>query len=201
VSILVLIRHGKTQWNIDGRLTGRSDIGLSPEGEVELSGAKVPAAFAAADWHVSPLRRARQTAALLGHGDARVEQRLIEMDFGAFEGRTLAELRADPNIDMTALEDAGLDFLPPSGESPRMVRDRLAPFLAELADGGKTNIAVAHKSVIRAVMAWAYDWPMLGKPPVKLKSHALHVFHLSSAGHPTVKTMNQPFEKADEDLT
>ena len=196
-----MIRHGKTQWNAEGRLTGRSDIGLSPEGEAELSSAKVPTVFAAADWYVSPLRRARQTAALLGHSDARVEQRLIEMDFGTFEGRTLAELRADPGIDMAALENAGLDFLPPGGESPRMVRDRLAPFLAELAESDNTAVTVAHKSVIRAVMAWAYDWPMLGRPPVKLKSHALHVFHLDSAGRPTVKAMNQPFEKADRDLT
>ena len=52
----------------------------------------------------------------------------MEMGWGSFEGRTLAELRPAGRR-MRQLEEAGLDFRPPEGESPRMVADRLAAFL------------------------------------------------------------------------
>ncbi len=197
MSDLIMIRHGRTVWNQTGQLTGRADIELTPEGRDEVAARRLPDRFAQARWHVSPLIRARQTAALLGRADARVDERLIEMDFGAFEGRTLADLRADPDIDMAAMEDQGLDFQPPDGESPRAVRQRLQPFLDDLAAADGLHIAVAHKSIIRAIFADAYDWPMLGRPPVKLKWDRLHHFALTEDAQPRPVEMNIPFETAE----
>jgi probable phosphoglycerate mutase len=190
---LALIRHGRTAWNKTGQMTGRSDIPLAPEGGEEVRARALPPRFANAVWHVSPLLRAQQTAALLGHDDALVDPCLIEMDFGAFEGRTLASLRDDSSIDMAGMEDQGLDFLPPDGESPRMVRARLQPFFDKLAKSGGLHVAVAHKSVIRAVMADAYGWDMMGRPPVKLRWEHIHLFTLDEAGQPRPKEMNIPF--------
>jgi len=190
---LALIRHGRTAWNKSGQLTGRSDIPLATEGREDVSQRIVPPLFAEATWHVSPLLRARQTAALLGHDDALIEPCLIEMNFGAFEGRTLASLRSDSTIDMAAMEDQGLDFLPPDGESPRMVRARLQPFFNKLVKAGGLHVAVAHKSVMRAVMADAYGWDMMGRPPVQLSWEHIHVFILDEAGRPRPKEMNIPF--------
>ena len=62
-----------------------------------------------------------------------VEPRLVEMDWGDYEGYTLAELRAARGVDLAANEARGLDFRPPGGESPRDVQARLAPLLAEIA--------------------------------------------------------------------
>jgi broad specificity phosphatase PhoE len=182
MTLLGMIRHGRTAWNNDGRMTGRADIPLIDEGRQALAGLRPPEELDGAAWHVSPLIRARQTAAIFGQPDARIEARLIEMDFGAYEGRTLAELRNDPGAGMAANEDSGLDFLPPDGESPRMVQDRLRPFLAELGQAGGKHIAVAHKSVIRAIFAAAYDWDMMGRPPVKLRWERAHLFKVDAAG-------------------
>ncbi|MDP7545772.1 MAG: histidine phosphatase family protein, partial [Alphaproteobacteria bacterium] len=136
MTLLGMIRHGRTAWNNDGRLTGRADIPLTDEGRLALAGLRPPKQLDGATWHVSPLLRARQTAALLSQTEVHIDERLVEMDFGAYEGRTLEELRADPNAGMAANEDNGLDFLPPGGESPRMLQQRLRPFLADLGQAG-----------------------------------------------------------------
>lgn len=209
MTLLGMIRHGRTAWNGDGRMTGRADISLTEEGKMALAGLRPPRELDGATWHVSPLLRARQTAAILsGTGDVadgsekhpttlRTEDRLIEMDFGAYEGHTLEELRADPQAGMAENEDRGLDFLPPGGESPRMVQQRLSPFLAQLGQAGGRHIAVAHKSVIRAIFAAAYDWNMLGRPPVKLRWERAHLFRLDGQGGVRPWRMNVPLRRPD----
>jgi broad specificity phosphatase PhoE len=190
MSELALIRHGKTEWNAAGRLTGRADIGLCAEGRVKVAGYRVPVEWQNAQWHVSPLRRARDTADLLGHADAVVDGRLIEMDFGAYEGLALADLRRELGAEMAVNEARGLDFLPPGGESPRMVQDRLKPFLADIGTAGGRHVAVAHKSVIRCIFAAAYDWPMIGKEPVKLRWDCLHIFSVDTDGQVRPQAVN-----------
>jgi probable phosphoglycerate mutase len=194
MALLGVIRHGRTAWNGEGRLTGRADIPLTDQGRADLAGLAPPKELSGAQWHVSPLQRARQTAAIISGGeqDLHIEDRLIEMDFGAYEGRTLNELRADPQAQMAANEDRGLDFLPPGGESPRMVQDRLRPFLAELGHKGGRHIAVAHKSVIRGIFAAAHGWDMMGRPPVKLRWEQAHLFTVDTAGGLTPVRMNVP---------
>tara|TARA_R110002167_G_scaffold75350_5_gene210274 strand:+ start:387 stop:1001 length:615 start_codon:yes stop_codon:yes gene_type:complete len=200
---LALLRHGRTAWNEQGRLTGRADIPLSPAGRAELARLRPPAAFADATWHVSPLVRARETAALLrGTADAagcRVDERLQEMDFGAYEGETLSALRERLGDAMRENEDRGLDFQPPGGESPRSVQHRLQPFLRELAGVGGLHVAVCHKSVIRCILALAYDWPMLGRPPAKLRWDCLHLFELEADGRPRPRQMNIPLQARSAD--
>lgn len=195
MTLLALLRHGRTEWNAAGRLQGRQDIALSAEGQAALAGRRLPAMLADARWHVSPLRRARETAALLGCDDA-VEPALIEMDFGEFEGRRLAELRAELGADLARNEARGLDFTPPGGESPRMVQARLQPWLAAIAAEGGKHVAVSHKAVIRSVLSLAYDWPMLDKPPVKLDWTCLHLFTLDAGGRPRPRQMNLPLDSA-----
>ncbi len=196
---IAFLRHGRTAWNEDGRLTGRADIALSPEGETEIGRRRLPDGFSGLTWHVSPLRRARETAELLGLCDLRVEPRLIEMDFGAYEGKTLATLREELGTAMQANEDRGLDFQPPGGESPRTVQARLRPFLQNLVSQGGRHGAICHKSVIRCVFALAYDWPMLGRPPVKLRWNCLHLFTLDDGGRPRPKQMNIPLRDRSVD--
>jgi probable phosphoglycerate mutase len=136
----------------------------------------------------SPLLRARETAALLGLEDATPEPRLAEMDWGRWEGRTLAELRALPG--MAAREAAGLDFRPDGGESPREVQARALDFLRDCAAAGAPTLAVTHKGVIRAVLALATGWTMQGEAPVRLRWDRLHVFALGADGTPRVERLN-----------
>jgi len=108
-----------------------------------------------------------ETARALGRTDAVPASPLVEMDWGAFEGRTLAELRAADPRGMAALESRGLDFRPPGGESPREVAARLAGFLAELAERGGDHLLVTHKGVLRAALFLATGWELRGRPPLR----------------------------------
>jgi broad specificity phosphatase PhoE len=194
-----MLRHGPTAWTTERRLQGRTDMPLSPEGKATVLGWRLPAETAGFAWVTSPLARARKTAALLGHGNAPVDARLVEMSFGDWEGRRLADLRAEFGPAMDALESRGLDFRAPGGESPRELQRRLAPFLAELGRGRGDLIAVTHKSVIRALYALATGWPMLGRPPQRLADFALHLFAIDPAGTPAVHRLNLPLGAAERE--
>lgn len=190
---LALLRHGATDWNAEGRLQGRADIPLSQAGRTALIGRRLPALYRQRRWHVSPLRRAGETAALLGI-EATVDETLIEMHWGAYEGHTLAELRVIHGESFAVNEARGLDLLPPGGESPRQVQARLLPWLQRLAAAGADAGAITHKGVIRAVLALAFDWPMLGKPPVKLDWSCLHDFRIDANGRPEPAALNIALE-------
>ncbi len=138
----------------------------------------------------SPLSRCVQTAALLGAPDAAREPRIIEMDWGEWQGRTLAELRAALGEAMAENEARGLDFRPPGGESPRAVIERIKPWLREIAAAGVPTLAVTHRGVIRAVLAEATGWDMRGKPPAKLDWHAVQFFRLDAQGRPGIERLN-----------
>lgn len=186
---LAVVRHGPTGWNAEKRLQGRSDQPLSPEGETQVRGWRLPAELAGFTWITSPLARARRTAELLGIA-AEVDPTVTEMDFGAWEGRRLADLRAADPVGLSVNENRGLDFRPPDGESPRAVQDRLTPTLAALARDGRDVGIVTHKGVIRALLSLATGWPMLGPPPVRLDWASVHLFSLDRDGMPRLVQPN-----------
>jgi len=176
---ILFIRHGKTQWNLEKRLQGRRDIPLCEEGVELLQKCVVPDEFKTYSWSVSPLRRAQETAQLLGARPTPPEPALIEMDWGKWEGQTIKELRQLYGPDMAEIEARGCHMTPPNGESPAMVVARLKPWLENLV--GDT-IAITHKGVIRAVQSLAYNWDMTDKSPVEFNWAAGHLFILDETG-------------------
>jgi broad specificity phosphatase PhoE len=165
---VLLIRHGPTAWNASGRIQGQTDVELSPKGRAEVQRWRLPAAYAQARLFSSPLRRACATARILTGRAPTLDPRLREMAWGRFEGRRLAELRAEAPDEMAAHEACGLDFRPPGGESPREVCARLQALLGELATDPRPVVAVCHKGVIRAALVLATGWDMRGRPPMRL---------------------------------
>ena len=115
----------------------------------------------------------------MGASTVHIEPRLIEMDWGGWEGWTLEALRQKNGAAMQDNESRGLDFRPCGGESPREVRERLRDWLDDLASTGEPVVAVTHKGVIRVALTLATDWRMLGKPPLRLAWDRAHLFHLS----------------------
>jgi len=89
-----LVRHGETAWSLSGQHTGRTDLPLTPQGEPNarrlgerLAGIHFERVF------TSPLSRARRTCELAGFGSsAVVDSDLLEWDYGAYEGKTRAEI-------------------------------------------------------------------------------------------------------------
>jgi len=94
---VVLIRHGQTTWSAEGRHTGRTDVPLTDEGrrQAMLAGTRLTGGR----WGLvlsSPLIRAWDTCALAGLGAfAAPEPDLVEWDYGAYEGLTTPEIRAE----------------------------------------------------------------------------------------------------------
>jgi len=190
MTVLALIRHGPTEWNVDKRAQGRTDVPLSNAGRGEVATWRAPPEVPQGRVYASPLKRAQETADLL-LGGGTPEPRLIEMAWGDWEGRTIAELRETLGAAMSENEARGLDFRPDGGESPREVLDRVRPWIDEVARAGVDAAAVTHLGVIRVVMAAALGWDMTGKPPVKIAHATAHLFDIAP-GTITVRRMNVP---------
>ena len=183
-------------------MQGRRDVPLSERGRAQVRAWRVPAELAAgAHWVSSPLARAVETAELVAGRVVDRENALVEMDWGDWEGRTLDELRVAHGAAFAQNEDRGLDFRPPNGESPRDVHERLRPWLRRVANGPGAVIAVTHLGVLRVILAAATGWDMTGKPPVRLKSDALHRFAIDSTGRVTIDECNLPLAPAVARIT
>ncbi len=153
---VVLLRHGETTWSRDGRHTGRTDVGLTDRGALEAREAgRRLAGLAVTTVRTSPLKRARDTCELAGYGDrAAVTDALLEWDYGAYEGRTTAEIHGErPGWSLFA--DGA-----PEGEDAAAVGTRVDPLVAEALAGDGTWLLVAHGHVLRVLSA---RW--LGLPP------------------------------------
>jgi probable phosphoglycerate mutase len=191
VTILALLRHAPTEWNAARRLQGRADIPLSAAGRATLAARRLPDEIRGFRSLVSPLQRTRETAALLGLSP-QIDERLVEMDWGRFEGRVITELRREQGKAFLVNEARGLDFTPEGGESPRLVQARVMPLLAEIAGRDEPTLAVTHRGVIRAVYARATGWDMRGEAPHELDLYAMQIFTLGENGAPAVARLNVP---------
>jgi broad specificity phosphatase PhoE len=187
-----VLRHASTAWNAERRLQGVTDTELSPEGEAEARRWRLPSP--ADGWRrmCSPLQRARRTAELLQPaGAVTVCSALREMSFGVWEGHTIAELRATVGEAFLVQERNGLDFQPPSGESPRAAMARIGQWAKSLDE---PVVAVSHKATIRALLALATGWDMIGRPPHKLDWRCLHFFQVTGDGTLQVSRLNVPLD-------
>jgi len=118
--VVYLARHGETAWTISRQHTGRTDLPLTAQGEAEaarlgqrLEGLTFTAVL------TSPLRRAVRTCELAGfHAAAEIEPDLLEWNYGAYEGRTSAEIHAE-RPDWQLFRDGC-----PDGESPEQIGAR-----------------------------------------------------------------------------
>lgn len=145
-----LIRHGQTAWNAQRRYIGATDQPLSAQGRAALLGRTAPPVD---HLYVSPLRRCRETAALLyPNTPQQVVPDLRECDFGAFEGRTYEELKDDPAYSQW-LDTAG-ETPPPGGEGKAAFRARtVRAFLALMAvETARAAALVVHGGTIMTLM-------------------------------------------------
>lgn len=149
--MLILVRHGETAANREGRLLGRADPALTALGrrQAEAAGTAVGRAARVVS---SPLRRARETAAAFGV-PVEIDERWIELDYGDYDERPLAEVPQD--LWRRWREDPG--HRPPNGESLRAVGARVRLACEELAQqaGEADVVVVSHVSPIKAAVAWA----------------------------------------------
>jgi broad specificity phosphatase PhoE len=188
-----VLRHASTDWNLERRLQGLTDTPLNAAGEADARAWRLPSPVDGWKRLSSPLQRARRTAELLQpSAPVIVESALREMSFGTWEGHTIAELRATVGAAFIVAENKGLHFQPPGGESPRMAMARIGRWTASIAAAGQPVVAVSHKATIRALLALATGWDMMGRPPHKLDWRCLHFFSAQADGRVTVDHLNVP---------
>jgi probable phosphoglycerate mutase len=188
-----VLRHASTDWNVERRLQGTTDTPLNAAGEADARSWRLPSPADGWKRLSSPLQRARRTAELLKpSAPVIVESALREMSFGTWEGHTVAELRVTVGETFIAAENKGLDFQPPGGESPRAAMARIGRWASSVAAAGQPVVAVSHKAAIRALLALATGWDMMGRSPHKLDWHCLHFFSAHADGRVTVDRLNVP---------
>lgn len=161
---IALIRHGRTAWNAEGRVQGSTETSLSEEGRAQMAALAPPSGFAAVRAFVSPQKRARETAALLGLAPV-ADPRLREQNWGIWEGLTRAEMKARFGDDCFEKAGIGFAFRPPGGESSGELAARVKDFLLDIGRNPADAVAVAHMGVLRAAFAVATGWDMAGPAP------------------------------------
>jgi broad specificity phosphatase PhoE len=152
---VVLVRHGETEWSLDGRHTGVTDIPLTEHGRHQAE--HLRDALAGRDFELvltSPLERAMETCRLAGLGDqAERTTALLEWDYGEYEGITTKTIR-ESRPDWYLWRDGC-----PGGETAAEVGARLDPLVGRLASLGGDAALFAHGHVLRVLTA---RWLELG---------------------------------------
>jgi broad specificity phosphatase PhoE len=158
VTDLLLVRHGETDWNRDGRWQGHSDTHLNEVGREQA--ARVAGELDGVDVvYSSDLARARETAEIVAQRlglPVRLDERLRERSFGAWEGKTAPEIEAefrDAHARWLAGEGPGADDAEPFAEFAARVQSFLADVLAR--HPAETVLVVAHGGSIRVIHALA----------------------------------------------
>ncbi|PKN68907.1 MAG: histidine phosphatase family protein [Deltaproteobacteria bacterium HGW-Deltaproteobacteria-12] len=153
---LILIRHGETIWNKEGRVQGTSDIELSAAGldqarklALSLKGCSIDAI------HASPLKRAFQTAEIINtfhQKDIEVHSELTEMDQGDFEGLTFKELMAREKDFLRRWTTDPVSVKMPQGESLAELQERAWQPIQKIIAGEKNALVVSHNFTIAVIL-------------------------------------------------
>lgn len=154
MSKIYFVRHGESQWNVEDKICGQTDIPLTERGhaQAEETGRRiVEKGITAAEILCSPLLRAKDTAAHISQVTGiplKVEPRLTEQNFGIWEGTS-------PRISEPFCQ-AKKQFLSryETGESMFQLAQRIYNLLDELKETGQDYILVAHNGISRVVCSY-----------------------------------------------
>ncbi|MFO1141341.1 MAG: histidine phosphatase family protein [Amaricoccus sp.] len=187
--VVWLARHGETAWSLSGQHTGRTDIALTDRGEEDarkLGERLRDMAFARV--FTSPLRRAARTCFLTGFGDrGEVDTDLVEWDYGDYEGRTSADIRAE-RPDWVLWRDGC-----PGGESPGQVGLRADRMIDRVRGIGGDVLLFSSGHILRVLAA---RW--LGLQPLAGRFFLLDTASLSALGYD--RSLAQPVVRLWNDV-
>lgn len=158
--LLLLVRHGATEWSASGQHTSRTDIALTPDGERQARDlAEVLAGLDITTVLCSPMQRARRTCELAGLGDrAVIDEDLREWDYGEYEGVTTATIRG------TVPGWTVWTGICPGGETIDQVSARADRLITRVRTATGNTIVFAHGHILRVVAArWCELDPVEGR--------------------------------------
>ncbi len=190
---IAFLRHGPTEWNAAGRIQGHTDVPLSDTGLALMAARRLPFSFPRV--YASPMLRARQTAAALGLAEPVLDPRLMEQNWGAWEGLTRTEILSRDGEDAFVRSGSGRGeaFRPGGGESTGELHARVAAFLKDAAREESDAMVVAHLGVLRAAYTLATGWDMATPMPADLDVSKILLLALNADGAPKVEALNVEF--------
>lgn len=161
---ILLIRHGETQWNIEGRLQGGQDAPLTLNGFRQICAVAentrdiwmALSAAAAVSYITSPLGRARQTSSILAdcwgipYSDFQCHDAIAERNYGAWEGMTLPEVSRSRPTEFDAHQDDIWGYQVPGGESKNQLCARIKHWLSHLSTD-QPYVVVTHSGCFRLI--------------------------------------------------
>ena len=147
---LVLLRHGETEWSRLGRYAGLTDLALTADGQASARalGPRLAHRATTTASCPAPCSAPRSTAELLALGEVTLDLRLVERDYGDYEGKTTAEIRADAPHWHVWTDPV------PNGETLAAMTHRVDSFIRDVRQSADRRVlAVAHAHLIRLVAA------------------------------------------------
>jgi len=192
---IALFRHGPTDWNAEHRIQGHTDVALSTEGLRKMQGLRLP--FPAARVFASPMQRTRQTAEAMGLGNPILDARLMEQNWGRWEGLSLQAITEQEGKDAFIRAGRRGQFRPPGGESIDEVMVRVGDFLRDAGREDSDAIAVTHMGVLRAGYTLATGWDMATPMPAELDVSKILVLELGKDAKPRIHALNMEFVPAE----
>jgi len=183
---VMLVRHAETEWSLDGRHTGRTDIPLTERGRAAALALGPRLRAMSFDLVlVSPSRRARETCELCGLGThAVVREELLEWDYGDYEGLTTAQIhqrRPDWNLWRDGC---------PGGESAEQVGARADRAIAELRRASSA-VAFSHGHLLRVLGARWIELAAAGGGHLGLSTGAVSLLGYER-DEPIIARWNEP---------
>ena len=163
---LYLVRHGETDWNIESKIQGQTDIALNERGRQQAE--EFAARIAGGDYQVDSIytsskRRALETARIIGAAlkiEPKVQPGLEEICLGKWEGYTWKQVKELFWDEYQLWRDNRRYQEPPLGESYQQLLDRLLPAIREITQKEKGNVLmVTHSAVIMTLLSYIYDTP------------------------------------------
>jgi len=181
-----LVRHGETEWTLSRQHTSRTDLPLTPEGELQA----VAIGKLLGDHHFdavlsSPMQRAVDTAKIAGFGDrVQTVDALREVDYGEYEGLTTKEIwERAPGWEL--FRDGS-----PGGETPQQVQHRIDALLSEVEKLGPSVLLFGHGHCMRAVGARFLTLPVTFGAHLRLDPSSVSVLSYERDG-PAIVVWNE----------
>jgi alpha-ribazole phosphatase len=163
---LILIRHGETEWNVEGRWQGHADVPLNARGRAQaeevaqsLARTKVDAIY------VSDLKRTMETAGPLARSqglEVQVDTRLREIDQGEWQGLLIDEIQTRYAEEFRRRRENPLDVAPPGGETALQVRERVLAAIQDILSlhPEQTVAIVSHGFALAVIHAYFKGVPI-----------------------------------------
>ena len=187
--IVYIIRHGETEWSLNGQHTGVTDIPLTENGRTlakVLQPVLAKESFALV--LISPLQRARETCKLSGLGDqADVDTNLMEWNYGEYEGITSRQIHETVPGWLVFNDGA------PGGETPEQIGARADHVIARVRSVRGVVALFAHGHILRVLVARWLDLPATAGRNFLLDTGTLNILSYYR-GYPAVKTWNAPLK-------